>query len=386
MNKLPPVKLILKRHPTVKKDGYICLRVGLGNKKYKFKSTNIKIPVKSWNSKAERVVPSYIDSMGINKVIGNLKDDLGASFQKDWEKGVPFTSEHIGNRLNGTKFVGGSLIKFFAEYVQFISGKHSKGYVKHWQTELIRIKDFASDQLCFEDLSIEFLERYETWIREKVISKNTLHGIFKKLKHLFKRAIDRELIAPSQIAGYYWPSYRNPERHYLTLEQTETIGNLIYKGEFDADPKMLKIACFFLVECYSGIRFSDWGKFKIETLINDRNFKVRTTKNKQPIYLPLNVFTRLGRIVDFIAERKLVFDIPEQLTNRYLKYLATKAGIEFSISSHNARHTCATLLVGLGYSEYDIAEVLGISVGTVKTYTKMTRKRLETTFAQHGGL
>ena len=209
---------------------------------------------------------------------------------------------------------------------------------------------------------------------------------FKKLKQLITRAVKRGHMLPQSTAAYTWPGYTSPERLYLTLEETERIAKLVYNGTFDTDINMLKISCFFLVECYSGIRFCDWSTARVETLIAERSLKVRAKKNGEPVYLPLNTIKRLGAVLDFIESRKLVFDIPEQITNRLLKYLATEAKIPKHLTTHVGRHTCATLLVGLGYSEYDIAEVLGISVGTVKTYSKMTRKRLETAFRTIGGL
>jgi integrase len=148
---------------------------------------------------------------------------------------------------------------------------------------------------------------------------------------------------------------------------------------------MHKIACFFLVECLSGIRFSDWGKFKIETLVKNRNFRVRAQKNKEPIYLPLDKFKRLGRIVDYIAEKELKFDITEQATNRLLKYLGSKIG-KPDLTTHVGRHTCGTLLGEMGYSTRAISEVLGISEKTAKRYVKATRQGLKTEFDRFGGL
>ena len=56
------------------------------------------------------------------------------------------------------------------------------------------------------------------------------------------------------------------------------------------------------------------------------------------------------------------------------------------LTTHIGRHTCATLLMEMGYSTADVAQVLGISEQTAKTYAKATRQGLENAFRKYGGL
>ena len=387
MQTIPKINLVLSLKTGKETEGYIKIRVGIPReqkkgKPYLFKSTGYKISVKHWDAEEEIVKKAHTEAGQINFALSKELDILKERFTQQARKGVVFTEKQISDLLNPSS-ISGNFIKFFDDHIKYLAKKSSVGYIKHLRSEYNTFVSSFGENLSFSDITTELLRKYELSLK---VQPTTLHTKMKRVKEVIDSAIQREHISSQQIAGYKLPTYKNPEKEYLTLSETVQIAEEIYSGKLDDDPEMKKVACFFLIECYSGIRFSDWSRFKIETLISDRNLKVRARKNGQPIYLPLKVFTRLGRIIDYVVEQDIKFGLTEPATNRILKVLATRLGIKKKFTTHLGRHTCATLLAEMGYSAADIAQVLGISEITAKTYIKHTRQALDNAFAKFGGL
>ncbi len=205
------------------------------------------------------------------------------------------------------------------------------------------------------------------------------------LSEVINKAIDRGLIKPQQVRGYKFPPYIEPETEYLTLEQVNKIGELIYNGSLDHDIRLKTAACFFMLECCGGIRFSDWNNFKVETLITGRNFKVRTTKTKSVVYLDLDVFRSLDKVIQYIQANNIVFDLQMKTTNDKLKIIGGMIGLKFGLTTHVGRHSFGTLLGEIGYTTRFIGQAMGISERTAQRYVAITRQSMDNEMQKKGG-
>lgn len=278
----------------------------------------------------------------------------------------------------------GNFHAFYDEYIRYQTGRASPGYLRHLKSGARLLKKYRP-RLTFKEITAEFLEGYE--MSMKTAAATTKHTKMKRVKEVVDRAVSRGLIEARAVAGYKLPTYRAPDATYLTLADTEKILTALEKGELMFDDKVHKCAAYFLVECYSGIRFSDWTRFSVETMRNVRYLKVRAKKNGEPVYLPLNTFTRLARVIDYIEKNSLKFDIDKRYTNVHLKTMAVHLKLSVvDITTHVGRHTCGTLLAEMGYNTRQIGEVLGISEKTAHTYIKNTRQALANAFERFGGL
>ena len=135
-----------------------------------------------------------------------------------------------------------SSVNFYRQYLDLLTTKHSKGYLKHFEVEYRQLKKFVDGNISFAEITAEWLEKYEMSLKGASTTKNTK---MKRLKEVINRAIDRGLIEKKAIAGYKFPGYVQPERFYLTLDETIKISENIYSGKYDDDLTMKKIACYF---------------------------------------------------------------------------------------------------------------------------------------------
>jgi integrase len=381
------IKVVLHKHKAKDSHGYLYLRVKVpGEKKYKNKALGYKIPEKLWDSANQLIKRGFPDYETINDEIHRQRLTFKKSLDHDTDKGKLITEHYLSERLTGKKYSPGSFIAHFEQHIDYLTAQASAGYVSHWKVEYRRLVRYAGDKLAFEDINRKWLEKYVTHMSETLNIETTLPNKIKKISELINKAVDMGDMKREQIAGYKFPSYKAPVRNYLTLDETDKIWELVEKGEYSDQAKMLMVAVYFLVECYSGIRFSDWPRFKVEKLIHEDNLKVRAKKNGEPVYLPLRHFPRLAKVLDYIKCNNIKFIHSEKETNIKLKTIGNQIDVDFKITTHTGRHTCGTLLGELGYAAKDIAEVLGISENTAKVYIKQTRKGLLTTLERFGGL
>jgi hypothetical protein len=348
-----------------------------------------KVQANQWNVSKQQLKAHVTDATPftydyINDEVLRLKRELSKAFKCIIDSKQAIAPEMIKAALNGEEIGTGDFIKLFADRISYFkqSGRASAGYIKHYETIYNDLITFAP-VAPFTAINTTWLERLEAHMA-KSLSSTTVSVRMRRIKELLTIAVKKQLLSNLQFIDYKFPVYKNPVRPYITLEQVESIANKVYDGTF----KGLKrdIAAFFVVECYSGIRHSDWSRFKVEKIIDDVGFKVRAKKNGEPVYLYLKHWVRLSKMVDFITDNGIVYNSPEQVANKNLKTIGEDCGIDVKLTTHVGRHTASTLLAEMGYNDSQGAEILGISPNTFAIYRKMTRQGSRQAQERLGGL
>jgi site-specific recombinase XerD len=229
----------------------------------------------------------------------------------------------------------------------------------------------------------DWLREYERK-RAETAKPNTVWHTMKFMRKMMRMAYDQKLIKYYPFDDYKMPGYKKTDRLYLTLDEVDKLINLM--GSVKLTDQENATLCYFLLECLIGIRHSDWGKHTIERIIDTDRIKLTAQKNKQPIYIAFDKSPRLKKVIEYIQENEITYNQPIQLANRHLKLIAQLAEIDKPLTTHVGRHTCATLLLEIGYSEEYISEMLGISKSIVATYAKITRRKLQAEYDKLGGL
>lgn len=368
------------------------IRIIFNSKFIKRVPTQVYVESKQWD-KVKRTVKGQ-NAGALNKKIDKVWTPIKDLLLSLESKHEALTKDIILAALAGKKT--DDLITFWQEYIDYIEKprkskdgevmKFSENNIKKWRKELNRLKEYTGGSLPFSAITTKWLENYEAFCAERLDANTSLPVTMRLLFERLRDAQRNGLFDMTEVGGYKRPKYKHPERPYLTLEQTEKIWEWIEQGDFNQDAGMLKVACFFLVECYAGIRFSDWGKFTIEQIIDKQGLKVRTSKTGAPIYARIDKSPRLKKLIEFIQDNELVFDLSEPYANRCLKHIGGRLGLKFKLTTHVGRHTCATLLLEMGYSKDYIATYLGISLQTVEIYAKVTGAKMQREYEEKGGL
>ncbi len=396
LHKLPSITIYLQKVRKADLQGYVYMRANIpGTTRNVPRSLGHKVPVDVWDAENEIVTKKHREAARLNELIRADKLVLQFKFDELYKDGASF-DEVLIRECMFPEAADNDFIKFFKAYLTVVKAENSKGYLKSFTTSFNRFTEFAGDKLSYRKIDVEFLESYAAHLRTvrkrsegldgDGLSANTVHLRMRHLKEVIDKAVKREHIKYRQIDGYRWPIYEQPDTQYLTPEETDRIWHTVTEGELRDDTPARVAALYFLVECYGGIRFSDWRGFSVEDHLNGRNFKCTATKNGQPVYLPLSKFTQLDKVLRRIQENRLVFEFTSQGTNRKLKSIAQKAGITKEITTHTGRRTFATTLAMLKWSDEAIAQAMAVSVKTARGYIKVLRDHVREEAESKGGI
>ena len=225
------------------------------------------------------------------------------------------------------------------------------------------------------DITPKKLNEYKVILSKSGLSENSVWDSFKVLKKFYRLALNEGLVKDNPFVKMESaPKYESIAPEYLTLEELDKI------EECELPEGLAIVRDYFLLECYSGLRFSDWSRFTIETISGERNLKVRAKKNGEPVYLPIDSSPRLSKVID----RLKPYNYSLEHTNRFLKLIGLNAGINKNLRTHIGRHTFAVMCATLGLSVETTAELMGITMKVASVYYKVTRTKVKDEFAAWG--
>jgi site-specific recombinase XerD len=227
------------------------------------------------------------------------------------------------------------------------------------------------------DITPKKLNDYKIILSKSGLSENSVWDSFKVLKKFYRLAMNEGLVKENPFVRMESaPKYESIAPEYLTLEELDSI------EECELTSDLAIVRDYFLLECYSGLRFSDWSRFTIEQIGNERNLKVRAKKNGEPVYLPIDSSPRLARVID----RLQPYSFSLEHTNRMLKLIGLAAKLNKNLRTHIGRHTFAVMCANLGLSVETTAELMGISMKVASVYYKVTRTKVKDEFKAWGSI
>jgi len=366
---------IVLRADKVNKDGLCQIAVCVtANRKRTYFTTGVRVHPDNWTGTA---ITSNVDNSNLlNAKINRRRNEIEKeiltnelSTGKDTQPADIATLRHSGP-------------KGFHEYAKEVLKNYTGGNLRRWTVEQNHLLNYR-ENLAFADITPVWLTLYHDYqLKTLKHASNTSISAFKWLRIVMSHAKKRGITQYYPFKEWKLPKYEQPVKPYLTYDECIRIQGVLSK---DYSDEIKKVAAFFLVECFAGIRVSDWGKFRIEKLIHDNALKVGATKNGEPVYLSLRDYPILAKVIKYMADNNLNWTEPQQHARTVLKSIAIIANIQKHVTTHTGRHTCATLHLERGFSYEYIAQLLGVSLKIVGTYAKMTRQKLRVESERIGG-
>lgn len=271
------------------------------------------------------------------------------------------------------------------DYIQYVADSKNPQTKRSYDTLVLFIQDFAPNttlKQADKKFCLEFIDylKSTTGIKTAHLSANTQVCYLRKLKVVFKRAVEDEIIPKNPldtINKELKPQNTSTEIPFLTIDEVKTF--ISTETPFD------EVKTAYLFSCYTGLRFSDvkgltWER--IREVNNETMLIYIQQKTKKQEYLPL-----AKPALDLLAGRKrtkdndLIFDLPlNNKANERLKRIATAAGIDDKkVTFHTARHTAATMLLSLGVPIEVVSKILGhADIRTTQIYAKVLAEQVKT--------
>ncbi len=233
---------------------------------------------------------------------------------------------------------------------------------KNQRTTLNKLLLFKGKYIHFDDLNYKFIRDFERFLYKKGLVANGIEKHHKNLKKYINRAVLEGFIEDNPYKKFK-VKREAPHRTYLTEEELGKLENLL----FTENQKFLeKIRDFFLLCCYTGLRFSDASKLNENHIVKSSNgweIQMKSSKTKKLAVLPISlIFIDKNGQSKPVQLLKKYWDNPEyrtndgsfrdipffnytnQYVNRELRTITKMAGVSKRITTHAGRRTFATIM------------------------------------------
>ena len=285
----------------------------------------------------------------------------------------------------------GNLIPFMKEVADGLRESGNFGTAHIYRSSLSAILAFhGSDKLPFRKVSQEFLKSFESYLRGRNCSWNTVSTYMRTLRAVYNRAVDRHLApyVPHHFR-YVYTGTRADRKRALDKEDMERLMKELPK-QLCQDNKELQRTrgLFFLMFLLRGIPFVDLAYLKKHDIDgNVMTYRRRKTGRLLTVTLVPEAMKLIKRYMNTDPASPYLFSLitsgegteaaykEYQLALRNFNYqlmiLKQVLGLTSEVSSYTARHTWATMAYYCEVHPGVISEAMGHSSITVtETYLK----------------
>lgn len=233
--------------------------------------------------------------------------------------------------------------------------------------ELNKFCRFPEYQVKLSQVDTSYLYRYRDYLLDLKNGNNTVWKSFKFLKKILRHAFLTQTIERNPFIGFDHPKYVAPQRIYVTDKELARIHQIAQNPEATAEVRF--IATWFLIGCYTALRYSDWNQFEVDKHIKNNRLILHTTKTGEVISMPL--VSQVKKLLEAAEYKGMHFC--NQYTNRVLREIGKTAGIKTPLTAHIARHTFGVRAAHVMSLE-SCARLMGITVKVCSVYYKIIDK------------
>ena len=353
--------------PYKKRDSKTNIKIRIShNGKVRYIKTCYDIEPKFFDNNSGRVKNKYANASYLNSELRKLEIKYERRALQLSER--IFTLD-INNLVKYLKIEGEGL-NFFEYSVVYLKEHekiHSFKYRESAENTLNNVRKFSGD-LCFQDITVGWLARYQNYFKERRLSQNSIAIDLTNIRTIFNHAINNNFVS---LELYPFRKFRikrveTPHRD-LSIEDFR---KLIRTQNVTTDIFLLS---FYLI----GINYKDLLFASCEQVYNNRlNYMRSKTKRSYSVFIQPEAWIIINRykgavyLINLIegknSQRKTSFhsDIIRR-HNRALKNIAKQLKINVPLSTYYARHSWATFASQIGISRDIIRLALGHSEKTV---------------------
>lgn len=352
------------------------------------KKINIGLKCFKENFENEQFLKGHPNYKAENKILNKKKvkaEDIVRDFQLDDKD---FSLEEFEEKFKGKQISKKLVIPFFDEIIDEMTISERLGNARAYNETKEALLKFSNDKIKFIDITPEFLEKFEAYMRSRGNKDGGIAFKMRELRALIKKAIQRKIMPKDD---YPFDEYKitklkiKTKKRALTIEDFRKFKNV----NLSERPELLEAYHYFMFSFYTrGMNFVDMMKLKKTDIKNNRIIYTRS-KTKGNFSVELN--DKANEIINYYKDKvksDYVFPIllhnemtPLQIANRKhkvlarfnykLKEISKIAKIETHLTSYVARHSFATIMKNKGVSTDIISELMGHSnVQITMTYLK----------------
>ena len=378
-------------YPDKEKNGKALLLISFTfNHKRLRLSSGVHVPVSKWDQEAQKIKPVK-DFADENKRLRETVNFFLDKYDELFPKGIKLSEEEVSRKAEEMNeafrvFTGRkkasvaqkiTLYTYFDVFKERFKNRITKEHLDHYSGLKTHLEEFEkkhSFRIDFDTIGREFYFKFTDYLRAKPYKPNTIGSHIKRIKRLMNEAILDNLTTNREHQKSY---FKAPKEDADTIFLNETEIRALYEMEIEF-PGYRRIRDLFVLNCYTGLRHSDWPKV-LKEKIQDKRLYVKTNKTKEPVIIPVKPL-----VWEIMGKYETPYIPSNQKTNDSLKWIGQKAFEKklgngnfqkwLEIRTHTARRSFATNSYLAGIPMRDIMQITGHrTTASFLTYIRVTK-------------
>jgi len=320
-------------------------------------STQHKIQPKNWSARSQRPLPNYLLYKDVNDDLKLISDTIIKIYYDT--KDNPLSTDDFKKRLDivlgrvkiETETRTIDFIDYLQSHIDNLKSGNDKKYrtAQKYGTLLLNLQKFRTGLIPFESIDMKFKNDFIKWRynETKASSQNTINKDIECIKSVLKRSY-KEKLHTNDIFKDDDFSESRVKTSIFALNESEV--NRLYDYDFSDNQRLERVRDWFLISCWSALRWSDFSVLNPEHIIKDgedfylNKFNEKTNKE---VFVPLD--KRLYEMLEKYNFKSL--SISNQKFNDYLKEVFKIVGITDEI---NIRESIKGVMKDTSYQKCDI--------------------------------
>ncbi len=273
-----------------------------------------------------------------------------------------------------------SLFSYFEKVIKSIGkSDFNNGTIRIYRNTFDHLKRYRNNiDIDLSEIDYKFIDGFEMHLREAKLKTNTRANHLKKFNKVLNDAVKEGILIRNPFSNYKI-KLEKTDRTFLTQEEMQMF--VKFFNETKLDKSFHAVLEAFIFSCYTGLRHGDVKEIKYSNIRNniiDKKLDKKTTNGYKRLIVPLSAPAR--KMIDINnTSDELIFPnlISATKCSPILKAVALSLGIDKAVTFHVARHTFATISLGLGIDLKKVSELLGHdSIRTTEIYAHLVEDHL----------
>ena len=246
----------------------LMIRVCKDNKK-KYKSLGISIHPQFWDFDKNKPRKNCPNKEQIQTLISDNIKDLSGSILDFKTENKEFTATKVIERVKEPSLKK-TVEQLFDSEINRLQGEGRLKYASTYKELKASLLNFNMHlDIYFSEIDINWLKRYEAYLRTKGLADNSIGVRFRTLRTLFNKAISENIVK----SDYYpFKAYKVSKLRKGTVKRAITKADieLIINHIVESDYSQLAIDLFYFSYLSGGINFVDMAYLKADNIIDKR--------------------------------------------------------------------------------------------------------------------
>lgn len=258
------------------------------DRKVRYVSLGVSTKPEHWDFKKNQPKADCPNREYIEKLIANRISEIKATIVELKAEERDFTATSLLQKID-TKSSSLSIAEIFLEHLKFLQGCKRTGYMLSIrQTYNSLLKFNGTLDIPFSEIDVNWLRRYEGWLRKSNKSENTIGIRFRNLRMIYNKAIEKGAVKKEL---YPFDSYKVSKLHKETIKRAIVKDDIKRVLNYNVNGRnfytSLAIALFSFSYYMGGINFVDMAYLQGSNIIDGRLVYYRK-KTSKLINLPMN--------------------------------------------------------------------------------------------------